>query len=189
VERKLALGESLLQSVDELAAKDPSQDLAGKKEAATGTDPAGVVGGKSSGSNDAMDMGMGLQLLTPGMQHAEEADLGPEMSRRASDFEQGFGTGTEQQAVEELLVLQGEGCQPMREREDQVGVRGGQDFPAARLNPTVAGVGLALGAVSIAAAVVRDDAMPAAGALIQVPTQDGGATALDRRQDLALLAG
>ena len=95
---------------------------------------------------------MGLQLLTPGMQHAEEADLGPEMSRRASDFEQGFSTGTEQQAVEELLVLQGEGRQPMRESEDQVGVRGGQDFPAARLNPTVAGVGLALGTVSIAAA-------------------------------------
>lgn len=31
--------------------------------------------------------------------------------------------------------------------------------------------------------------MPATGALIQVPTQDGGAAALDRRQDLAMLAG
>ena len=117
-----------------------------------------------------MDMGMGLQLLTPSMQHAEEADLRPEMLGIASDFQQGFGTGTEEQAVEELLILQGEGRQPMRKGEDEVGVRGGQDFPAARLNPTVASVGLALGAVSIAAAVVRDDAMPAAGALIQMPT-------------------
>jgi len=58
----------------------------------------------------------------------------------------------------------------MRKGKDEVGVRGGQDFAAARLNPTVASVGLALGAVSIAAAVVRDDAMPAAGALIQMPT-------------------
>ena len=31
--------------------------------------------------------------------------------------------------------------------------------------------------------------MPATGALIQVPTQDGGAAALDRRQDLAMLPG
>ena len=122
-----------------------------------------------------MDMGMSLQLLTPSMQHAEEPDLRPEMLGIASDFEQGFGTGTKEQAVEEFLVLQGEGRQPMRKGEDEVGVRGGQDFPAARLDPTVAGVGLALRAVSIAAAVVRDDAMPAAGALIQVPTQDGGA--------------
>jgi len=59
VETQLALGESLLQSVHELAAKDPSQDLARKKEAGMGSDPAGVVGGKSSGRNDAMDMGMG----------------------------------------------------------------------------------------------------------------------------------
>ena len=117
-----------------------------------------------------MDMGMGLQLLTPSMQHAEEADLRPEMLGIASDFEQGLGSGSEEEAVEELLVLQGQGRQPMRKGKDEVGVRGGQDFAAARLNPTVAGVGLALGAVSIAAAVVRDDAMPTAGALIQMST-------------------
>jgi len=55
-----------------------------------------------------MDMGMGLQLLTPSMQHAEEADLRPEMLGIASDFQQGFSTGTEEQAVEELLILQGQ---------------------------------------------------------------------------------
>jgi hypothetical protein len=104
------------------------------------------------------------------MQHAEEADLRPEMLGITRDFEQGFGTGTKQEAVEELLVLQSEGRQPMREGEDEVGVRGGQDFPAARLDPTVASVGLALGAVPITAAVVRDDTMAAAGALIQMST-------------------
>ena len=59
METELALGESLLQSVKELAAKDSSQDLAGKKEAGMGGDPAGVVGGESAGGDDAMDMGMG----------------------------------------------------------------------------------------------------------------------------------
>ena len=37
--------------------------------------PAGVVGGESAGGNHAMDMGMDLQLPTPIMKHAEEADL------------------------------------------------------------------------------------------------------------------
>ena len=58
METELALGESLLQSVNELAAKDPSQDLAEKKEAGMRGKPAGVVGGQSAGGNDAMDMGM-----------------------------------------------------------------------------------------------------------------------------------
>jgi hypothetical protein len=34
-----------------------------------------------------MDMGVMLDLLIPGVQHAEEADLGAEMSGSASDFE------------------------------------------------------------------------------------------------------
>jgi hypothetical protein len=34
-----------------------------------------------------MDMGMKFDFLIPGMQHAEEADLGAEMSGSASDFE------------------------------------------------------------------------------------------------------
>ena len=59
METELTLGEGLFEGVDELATKDPSQDLAREKEAGLGGDPAGMVGGKSSGRNDAMDMGMG----------------------------------------------------------------------------------------------------------------------------------
>ena len=36
-------------------------------------------------------MGMMLELLIPGVQHAEEADLGAEMSGIAGDFEERFG--------------------------------------------------------------------------------------------------
>ena len=58
METELTLGEGLFEGVNELATKEPSQDLARKKEAGMGSDLAGVVGGKSSGRNDAMDMGM-----------------------------------------------------------------------------------------------------------------------------------
>ena len=154
-----------------------------------GAEPAGVVERESAGGNDAMDMGMVFQFLIPGMEHAEEADLGAEMFGIASDFEQGFGAGTEQQTVEELLVLQGQRRQLMRQGEDDVDVASGQEFAAARLDPAVAGCGLALGAVPVAAGVVGDGAISAAGALIQMAAECGGAAALDGRQDLAMLAG
>jgi hypothetical protein len=43
-----------------------------------------------------MNMRVKLEFLTPGMQHAEEADLGTEMAGIAGDFEQCFCTGPEQ---------------------------------------------------------------------------------------------
>ena len=52
-----------------------------------------------------MDMRMKLELLVPGMQHAEEADLGTEMSGIAGDFEKCFCTGPEQQTIDDLFVL------------------------------------------------------------------------------------
>src|SRR5256885_2387704 len=53
-----------------------------------------------------MNMRMNFEFLAPGMQHAEEANLCAEVSRIASHFEKGFGTGAEQEIVEDLLGLQ-----------------------------------------------------------------------------------
>jgi len=113
-------------------------------------DPALVIGREASGRDHAMDMGMMLQLLIPTMEHAEEADFGAQMSGIAGDFEQRFGTGLEQQTVDDLLVLQGQRGEPPRKGEDDMDVGGGQKFAAARLQPLVTSVGLTLGTVSIA---------------------------------------
>ena len=59
-----------------------------------------------------------------GMQHTEEANLCTEVSRMASDFEKGFGTGAEQKIVEDLLVLQNQWRQVAGECEDHVQVAG-----------------------------------------------------------------
>jgi hypothetical protein len=40
-----------------------------------------------------MDMGMELDFLIPGVQHAEEADLGAQMLAITSHFEESCGTG------------------------------------------------------------------------------------------------
>ena len=60
-----------------------------------------------------MGMGVMFEFLIPGVEHAKEADLGAEMLGIASDFEEGFGTGLQQQMVQDFLVLQGERRQLM----------------------------------------------------------------------------
>ena len=124
-----------------------------------------------------------FEFLIPGVEHTEEADLRAEMFGIASDFEEGGGTGLEQEMVQEFLVLQGERRQFMGEREDNMDVARGEKLLTTRIEPTVAGVGLTLRAVPVAVAVVRDGRTVATvGALIEMPAQGGGATARDGSQ-------
>src|SRR5713101_1442858 len=109
-----------------------------------------------------MDMGMESKLLTPGMQHGEEADFRTEVTRVASDFEKCLGTGAEQQIVDDFLVLQSQ-CRELRRKcEDHMDVARREKFSLPCGDPAFPGRGLTLRAVSIAAAVVGDGGtMPA----------------------------
>ena len=68
-------------------------------------------------------------------------------------------------------------------------VGGGQQFAAARSQPTVASEGLTLGTVSVPARIERVGTIPAADTPITVPAQGDGAAALDGRQHFEMLAG
>src|SRR5215469_5082546 len=64
-----------------------------------------------------------------------------------------------------------------------MGVARGEKLLTTRLEPTVAGVGLTLRAVPVAAAVVRDSRTVTAGnAFIEMSAQGGGATSRDGSQ-------
>ena len=106
VELEGACLESVLESGDELAAEDTAEHLDGEEEGAAGGDPAGVVWREAAGGEYAVGMRMMLQPLVPGMEHAEEADLGSEVARIAGDLQQGGGAGVEQQVIDHELVLQ-----------------------------------------------------------------------------------
>jgi|SRR5437660_286306 len=95
-----------LESGDKLAAEDTAEHFDGKEERAAGGDPAGVIWGEAAGGKHAVDMGMILQSLVPGMEHTEEADLGSNVPGIAGDLQQGFGAGAKQQVVDQTLVLQ-----------------------------------------------------------------------------------
>ncbi len=182
---QLTAFEGRLQSSHELAAKRAPQHSNGKEEAWVGSNPAGVIAGESAGGNDTVDMGMKLEFLVPGMEHAEEADLGSEMGGIARHLQQGFGAGPKQQTVDEFSVLESQRSQLRRQGEDDVDIGRGQQFTTTRRDPAFTRSSLTLRAVPVAARVVGDGGtMSAAGALIDMTAESGGATARDGQQDL-----
>ena len=100
-----------------------------------------------------MGMRMVPELLIPGVENAEEPDLGTEMLRIAGDLDQSVGAGPEQQRVDFALVLQREQRKVTRQGKDHVDVARGQQIFAPRFEPAVAGVSLTFWAVAIAAGV------------------------------------
>ena len=52
-------------------------------------------------------MRMIVKVLSPSVEHAKKPDAGSQMLWVAGQFEQGCGTGSEQQIVKQPLVLQG----------------------------------------------------------------------------------
>ena len=73
---------------------------------AFGWDPAGVIGSQSAGGNETVQMGMKLEVLTPGMKNGEDADPRTEMARIGGDLEQGLGSCAKQHRIEKSLVAQ-----------------------------------------------------------------------------------
>jgi hypothetical protein len=106
VELELAFAERSPQAGDELAAEDPPEHLDREEEGSTGGDPTGVIRRQTAGGDHAVNVRVMLRPLVPGMEHAEEADLRSKMSRVASHLQQRCGTGAEQQAIEQPLVLE-----------------------------------------------------------------------------------
>ncbi len=102
---ELAVMKGTLERFVELAAKDATEHLDGKKEVVAWFDPTRAIGRESAGRHHAMYMRVKFEFLTPGMQHAEEADLSTEVLGIASHLEKGFRTGTEQEIVDDLLIL------------------------------------------------------------------------------------
>ncbi len=74
---------------------------------------------------------MKVKVLTPGMEHREEAGLHAETFGVAGNGEQGFGGGAEEEAVGDFLVVESDGSDGFGEGEDDVKVRGGQQLGAA----------------------------------------------------------
>lgn len=69
-----------------------------------------------------------LKVLSPGVEHAEEADVCTQVPGVASQLEHRRGAGAVEQIVEQSLVLEDERGEFVRQSEDDVEVRNGQQF-------------------------------------------------------------
>ena len=108
----------------------------------------------------------------------------PRCLRIGGDLQQCRGAGAEQEIVNDLLVLQRQPREFMRKREDHMEVADGQQFFAALRQPVVAGVGLALRTMPVAAGVVRDGrAVAAPGTTVQMSAERRRAAVLDGVQN------
>jgi hypothetical protein len=143
---------SLLQSFDELAAEHFTENSLGEKEAkAPGMHPVRVIPREAARSDDAVNVGVVLQLLVPGVEHAEEADFGAEMPGIGGYLKQRLRARAEQQTINQFFVLQGERSQLMGKREDDMSVGRCEQFGASRCQPAVARLALTLRAVPVSA--------------------------------------
>ena len=116
-----------LECSNKLAAEDTAEHSDGKKEGAARGDPAGVIRSQTAGCQHAVDMGMMLQSLVPGMEHAEETDLGFQVAWMAGDLQQSCSTGAKQQVIDQSFILQCQRRQFPRQREDDVHVAAGSN--------------------------------------------------------------
>jgi hypothetical protein len=127
-----------------------------------------------------MDVRMGSECLSPGVQDREEADSGAEMPGVGCDFEQGGGAGFKEQREQEPLVLPHQRHECMRHAEDQVVVADRQQLLLPLREPLIASASLALGTVPVATGVIGDSLMSAARTLIAMTAECRRAAACDR---------
>jgi hypothetical protein len=167
-EVELSAVEGGLQGVEKEAAEQTGEDADWEEEVRTAADPAGTVRAKPAARDGAMDVRMIEQVLAPGVEDGEEAEIGSQVFRVAREGEQGLGNGAQEDAVNHAWVLESEGVEWGGDSEDDVKVGNGEEFGLAAGEPTGALRVLALGAMPIAAGVVGDALMLAVGALFDV---------------------
>ena len=110
-----------------------------------------MIGRESSQRDGAVYMRMMQQVLSPGMQDAEETDLGAQMLGICGHLQKRGRDGTKEQIVKDALVPQNQRVQFARNREYHVEVTGCQKFTLPGGLPTLARLSLTLRTVAITA--------------------------------------
>src|SRR2546428_12847883 len=112
-------------------------------------DPSLVIGRQAAGGNHTVQVWMMHQGLSPRVQHAQEADNGTEVLGIGGHLQKRGGAGPEQETVDDLLVVECQRRQLMRECEDHMHVGNVEQFLAAGSQPLFACVGLAFWTMTI----------------------------------------
>jgi len=124
--------------------------------------------------------------LAPGVQHCEESDLRAEMLRVSRDGAQRLSASPEQNVVDDLLVLQGDGGDGLRHGEDHVKILGVEKLGSTVFQPLRPSQRLALRAVAITTTVVANPLVVTAITALDMTTECRSSTQFDRAHDATL---
>ena len=96
----------LVELIEEEAAEEFGQNMNAEEEVPAAGDPTLAVWAGAAAGNDAVDVRMMQQVLTPGVQDREEADVGTQVFGVGCDGEECFGTCGKEDVVDLFFVLQ-----------------------------------------------------------------------------------
>jgi len=106
VELEQALVVGSPQSSEELPSEETAEDVYGEKEAVSAVLPVRPVSRDAAAGDDAVDVGMVLEVLAPGVQDGQDRDFGTEVLGRGGDLAEGLSRRLEQDVVDDPLVLE-----------------------------------------------------------------------------------
>ncbi len=152
------------------------------------TTPCGIARQAAAGHH-AMHVRMMVQVLAPGVQHHQHADLAPSRFGLAATSRSVAAAAWNSRSYSDARVGQGQLGKLGRQREDHVVVFDRQQVLGLALQPAGAGQGLALGTVAVAARVVGDAVVAAVQATLDVAAQRRRAAAARSRSALLCVAG
>ena len=185
-ELQIAGIEGLPEIIEEQATKQTRQDGNGQEEIGPAGNPSRAIRGNAATWNDAMQMRMANKSLAPGMEHREESNLCAQMLGVSRNGAQRLGGGSEQNVVDDLLVLQGNGGNRLRKREDHMKIPGVEKLGLPVFQPLGASQRLAFWAVAISTAVVTDALVVTAIAALDMATKCRRSAQFDRAHDATL---
>lgn len=145
----------LLEMIKEFSAELLRQDTYWDEEIFSATFQFQVFGQARTG-NDAVHVGMIVQLLSPGVEHLNDARGGTEVFRICRQFQECLGCTAVQQGVHQLLVGQEERVQFVRNRKNHMEIGRIDHFTAACIDPDFLEDRLTVWAVAVAAGIVVD---------------------------------
>ena len=144
--------------------------------------PALPVAGQAPAGDDAVQVDVVDQRLSPGVEDGRNAEFGAEVLGIAGELLEGLHDGLKQQGVEAARIGVDQRIECVRQGEDDMKVRDRQQHGMLGVPPLGLVKGLALRAVAVAARVVDRTRRAAGVAPVKVSAQGGGATAHDGAQ-------
>jgi len=186
-QEELVVAKGPTESAQEVVFEEGREDADGEQESRTGGNPVLMLERETSGWDEAMDVGMVEEILSPGVEDGEKTDIGAQVKRIASQSLQGAGDGGEELGIEQTLVGKEDRTQRFGDCKDKVEVGDGEQIALTGGQPLLTTMTETLRTVPVATGLVRDVLMAATITLMEIAAQGAGSTKGQITQDFSLL--